>query len=199
MAFHLGSFVKVVSGPHKGVTGAVCKCRPKELTIRTDDGQDVGPLPKKECRLTGSGVANKFHCLKVRIDNHLFHSTLEGARYLELRAKEKGGLIHELECQKKFPYHDQNGKRLGYYYADFTYTENQSEVVEDVKGAETAIFKMKAALLAGQGTFIAIVKERQIDPSFRSLAKDIRNLQDGGVIYDWDTETDKPVSSKGAA
>lgn len=87
---------------------------------------------------------------KVEIDGFIFDSLLEGNRYLELKILERNGDLNELELQPRFqilPAFDYNGKRerAAYYVADFQYNEegNPLPVVEEVKGYQTGIFKLK--------------------------------------------------------
>jgi hypothetical protein len=67
--------------------------------------------------------ANKFKARRVRCDGHLFDSTLECARYLELRDREKRGEIEGLALQVNFPVLDARGRKVAVYRADFVYFE----------------------------------------------------------------------------
>ena len=74
-----------------------------------------------------------------------FDSKAEANRYLELKVLEKAGEISKLECQPKYILQPKKGK-IGAitYRGDFYYLERGGqEVVEDVKGFETAVFKLK--------------------------------------------------------
>ena len=97
---------------------------------------------------------NKFNAKKTVIDNITFHSRKEAARYSQLKLYEKGGLITDLQLQVSYeliPKLVINGKteRAIKYIADFVYfdTVHKSEVVEDVKGMITDIFKIKYRLM----------------------------------------------------
>ena len=73
--------------------------------------------------------------------------------YRELKLLEKAGVISCLEVhpcyqlQEGYP-HPETGKRVRpiYYEADFEYIEEGKTVIEDVKGRETAVFKLKRKL-----------------------------------------------------
>lgn len=97
---------------------------------------------------------NKFNAKKTVIDNITFHSRKEAARYSQLKLYEKGGLIIDLRLQVSYeliPKLVINGKteRAIKYIADFVYfdTVHKVEVVEDVKGMVTDIFKIKYRLM----------------------------------------------------
>lgn len=93
---------------------------------------------------------NKYGNIKTVIDGIKFDSKRESERYLELKLLEKAGEISDLKLQPRFILQHgfkYNGKtiRAITYTADFQYKEkeNKREVVEDVKGVETAVFKIK--------------------------------------------------------
>lgn len=89
---------------------------------------------------------NKYGAKKTTIDGHKFDSLAEGRRYNVLKILEKAGEITDLELQ---PRHDLvvNGKKCGFYKADFRYTENGKVVVEDVKGMKTPVYNLKKKLV----------------------------------------------------
>lgn len=90
---------------------------------------------------------NKFNNKKIKIDNILFDSTLEGNRYLELKKLEKLGVIKELELQKKYPFVI-NEILVTTYKADFVYkTKEGNLVVEDTKGVITKEYAIKRKLM----------------------------------------------------
>lgn len=91
---------------------------------------------------------NKYHNQWVFSDGKWFASKKEENRYYELKLLEKTGVIKYLETQPKFllqPKFKKKGKtyREIAYIADFSYVENNNLVVEDVKGVETEVFKLK--------------------------------------------------------
>ena len=91
---------------------------------------------------------SKYFNKKVVIDGHKFDSIAESRRYKELKLLEKAGKIKNLELQPKFLLQDKfkkDGKtfRKIEYVADFGYIEQEKKVIEDVKGKETEVFKIK--------------------------------------------------------
>lgn len=94
---------------------------------------------------------NKYRNKKIQIDRYVFDSIKEGQRYRELTLLEKAGKISNLELQPKFLLQEsfrKNGKtyRKIEYVADFQYIENGKTIVEDVKGMQTDVFKLKHKL-----------------------------------------------------
>lgn len=94
---------------------------------------------------------SKYHNKKVQIDMYVFDSIAESRRYKELKLLERAGKISELELQPRFLLQEsfrKNGKtfRKIEYIADFQYIENGKIVIEDVKGKETEVFKLKRKL-----------------------------------------------------
>ena len=93
---------------------------------------------------------SKYKNVKVKIDGIKFDSKRESERYSELRILEKAGLISNLvlqpryELQSKFS-HNGKAEMAIYYIADFSYSDKTEEkiIVEDVKGMETDVFKLK--------------------------------------------------------
>ena len=97
---------------------------------------------------------NKYRNKITELDGIKFHSRKEAARYSQLKMYEKGGLIKDLRLQVKYeliPKLTINGKneRAISYVADFVYidTVHNNEVVEDVKGMQIDIFKIKYRLM----------------------------------------------------
>lgn len=98
----------------------------------------------------------KYGAKPVTIDGIWFASTAEGKRYRILKLLESQGHISGLKLQEKFellPAVTVRGKRIRavHYIADFSYVESGIRVVEDVKGVETAVFRLKRNLF--QRTF----------------------------------------------
>lgn len=96
---------------------------------------------------------SKYRNKKTEYAGIRFDSKREAERYAELKLLEKAGEISHLELQpiivlqEKFKY---NGKtvRAITYRADFAYYDHAIEkaVIEDVKGMETDVFKLKKKL-----------------------------------------------------
>ena len=90
----------------------------------------------------------KYRNKKTQIGMYVFDSIAESKRYKELALLEKAGQIKGLELQPKFLLQEgfkKNGKtyRKIEYIADFMYIENGKVIIEDVKGMETDVFKLK--------------------------------------------------------
>lgn len=94
---------------------------------------------------------NKYRNKKVQVDMYVFDSIAESRRYKELKLLEQVGKIQNLELQPHFLLQEafkKNGRtfRKIEYIADFKYTENGKTIVEDVKGIQTDVFKLKHKL-----------------------------------------------------
>lgn len=99
----------------------------------------------------------KYHNKKVTIDGIEFDSKAEGKRYQELKLLERAGEIEDLKIHPKFRLlhgRDWNGVhyRQVNYYADFKYVDCESGkyIIEDVKGMETAVFRLKLKMLVSR-------------------------------------------------
>jgi len=112
-------------------------------SMSADEFNDMQAAPK----------ASKYRNEKVEIDGHQFDSKSEGARYWDLRQRERAGVITELELQPAFPLLVQ-GVRIGVYKADFRYRDEGGEVVvEDVKSDFTRtnrLYRWKAKHVKAQ-------------------------------------------------
>lgn len=87
------------------------------------------------------------------MDGITFDSRKEADRYLVLKGMEEDGSIEDLRRQVRYelvPAFDVDGRhyRPVYYVADFVYVEDGREVVEDVKGVMTDVYKLKSKLFA---------------------------------------------------
>lgn len=96
---------------------------------------------------------SKYHARKTTADGITFDSRKEADRYLTLKGMEEEGLIEGLRRQVRYelvPAFDVDGRhyRPVYYVADFVYREDGREVVEDVKGMRTDVYKLKSKLFA---------------------------------------------------
>ena len=94
---------------------------------------------------------NKYFNKKTIIDGIAFDSKLEGNRYCELKLLERAKQIKDLKLQPRFLLQEgfkKNGKtyRPIYYIADFMYLQDGKIIIEDSKGLETEIFKLKRKL-----------------------------------------------------
>lgn len=96
-------------------------------------------------------MESKYKNKKTQIDMYIFDSTKEAKRYRELKLLEMAGEISNLELQPRFLLQEsfkKNGKtyRKIEYVADFKYIEKGKTIVEDVKGLQTDVFKIKHKL-----------------------------------------------------
>ena len=106
---------------------------------------------------------NKYRAKKETVDGIVFDSRREAKRYRELKLLERSKLVRDLELQPSFPlgFDDcpiliksdgyPNGRRA-VYRADFRYYDKYSDqiVVEDVKGIDTPISRLKRAIVEAQ-------------------------------------------------
>lgn len=96
-------------------------------------------------------MQSKYKNKKTQVDMYVFDSAKEAQRYRELKLLERAGEISDLELQPRFLLQEsfkKNGKtyRKIDYVADFKYTESGKTIVEDVKGLQTDVFKIKHKL-----------------------------------------------------
>lgn len=110
------------------------------------DGDDYAYPKEKPKR-------HKYGARKVEVDGIKFDSQAEANRYKTLKLLEQVGEIHSLELQPSFTLQDsfefQGVKHRGVgYRADFKYTTKEGvTIVEDVKGMQTPVFKLKWKML----------------------------------------------------
>lgn len=110
--------------------------------------------------------AQKYKAKPVMIDGIRFASQAEGRRYGVLKLLERSGQITGFELQPVFVLapgvlvHGETRKRPALrYVADFRYIDKLGrEVIEDCKGVQTPVFRVKMHLLALQGIKVDIVK-----------------------------------------
>ena len=89
---------------------------------------------------------SKYKAVKTVVDGIKFDSKKEARRYSQLKLIEKSGAISELSLQPRFDL-IVNDKKCGFYKADFKYIENGKEVIEDVKGILTPVYRLKKKLV----------------------------------------------------
>lgn len=92
---------------------------------------------------------SKYNASRVAIDGVTFHSKKEGRRYKELLILQKAGVISDLVLQPKFPFVMGN-KKMFTYIADFMYKCQGKEVIEDVKGVRTDVYRLKKKIIEQQ-------------------------------------------------
>lgn len=89
---------------------------------------------------------SKYHNIRTKAHGFTFDSGGEAARYGELLLLQRGGQIHDLHRQVPIQLRGVNGTVVCTYKADFVYHEKGQKIVEDFKGAKTALFQLKAKL-----------------------------------------------------
>jgi len=92
---------------------------------------------------------NKYRAKKTEVDGIMFDSKKEAKRYQALCADPS---VTSLTLQPKYDLlaHDlQTGQpvKVGFYKADFKYLHNGEEIVEDVKGVKTPIYRLKKKMV----------------------------------------------------
>jgi hypothetical protein len=101
---------------------------------------------------------SKYKNSKAIVDGIKFDSAAEGERYKILKAKEKAGLIKNLQLQVNYPL-IVNGLKICDYRADFVYEVGGKKIVEDVKGQLHDVFKLKYKLMfACYGIIVLITR-----------------------------------------
>ena len=92
------------------------------------------------------GRRSKFGNHKTVVDGITFDSKAEATRYSVLKVLQAAGVVTQLRLQ--VPYElTVNGLKVCRYIADFVYTMDGKEVVEDVKGVRTPEYKLKRKLM----------------------------------------------------
>jgi hypothetical protein len=95
---------------------------------------------------------NKYNARAIVVEGERFDSQAEYYRHLDLELLQAAGEISDLERQPVFEmqpaFVDKFGKkhRAISYRADWRYVEDGKIVVEDYKGFQTAVFKLKAKM-----------------------------------------------------
>jgi len=122
--------------------------------------------------------ATKYGSKKVTVDGISFDSITEAARYLELLDRQKRGEISGLLTQVPIALRDSNLKRIGLYNADLSYTiaSTGEHIIEDVKGVRTAVFNLKAKMVAASGIDIKIILASDIPKNYLAIANEIQRL-----------------------
>ena len=118
---------------------------------------------RTEARFPKYARASKFGNRPLRCRENVMHqSTSEARRCDELHLLQTGRLIRDLRAHPQVVYRlDVNGQHVCNYLADFVYfdTERGCEVVEDVKGFQTEISKLKLKLMeACHGINVELVR-----------------------------------------
>lgn len=107
--------------------------------ISAKDYQEKITRPKK----------NKYGARRTMIDGILFDSKAEAAYYTKLKMREKAGEVSAVELQRSFALLGPTGMLICTYRADFCFWDHKVDRfrVVDVKGVETAVFKLKRKMM----------------------------------------------------
>jgi len=101
---------------------------------------------------------NKYRAIPTTIDGIIFASKREAARYAELKIMQKAWLITDLQLQPTYQIVI-NGIKVCKVKLDFSYSKNGALIVEDVKGVDTPVSRLKRKLVkAMHGVDVVIVK-----------------------------------------
>lgn len=101
--------------------------------------------------------AHKYNAVRTEVDGISFASKKEARRYGELKLLERAGEIEDLELQPRYVLWCKNKilktptGRYYIYVADFSYRENEKEIIEDCKGMRTELYKLKRAIMEANG------------------------------------------------
>ena len=87
----------------------------------------------------------KYRAIRTEVDGIMFASKKEAFRYKELKFMRDERRISDLILQPKFPI-EVCGKKICKYIADFMYHENGNQIIEDVKGVKTSVYRIKKKL-----------------------------------------------------
>ena len=99
-------------------------------------------------------IKKKYNNQNRIVDGVAFHSIKEAKRYSELLLMLKAGVIRDLQLQYPFRC-DLNGVHICVYKCDFRYFDaDGKEVIEDVKGYRTPVYKIKRNLMKALGVNI---------------------------------------------
>lgn len=105
-------------------------------------------LFRKELDAIISPRPGRYGIKRVEVDGIMFDSADEGKRYRILKSEEAMGLITDLRMQVAYPFQE-NGRHCFTYKSDFNFVvvATGEEVVEDVKGVKTDVYKLKKKLI----------------------------------------------------
>ena len=117
---------------------------------------------------------HKYHAQKTVVNGIPFPSKAEAQRYSELLLLEKAGEIRALGLQPKIPL-TVNNRIVCFYIADFIYTDKNGErILEETKGFETPVWKLKHALFRAcypeRKLFVLYVEKKRRNNETRFLA-----------------------------
>jgi hypothetical protein len=104
-------------------------------------------MTAEQVRKDGRRKPNKYGAKKTEVDGIVFDSRLEARRYVQLKALEAAGEIHNLTLQPRYEF-VVNGVWIGSYKPDFEYMDNEGDFhTEDVKGVRTRDLSLRLKLM----------------------------------------------------
>jgi len=112
---------------------------------------------KMQPRFARTKTRNKYGAKKTVVGDITFDSKKEANRWMELQLLERAGEITNLRRQVKVelmgqhrPLYTRTGRKMR-FTADFGYTENGVEVLEDSKGYATRDYEVRVAVARAMG------------------------------------------------
>lgn len=92
---------------------------------------------------------NKYGARKTVLDGITFDSRAEANYYAKLKLRERAGEVGGVELQPRFKLLGPKGELICTYIADFAFWDHHEDRfrVVDVKGVETAVFKLKRKMM----------------------------------------------------
>lgn len=106
---------------------------------------------------------SKYGAKPTMLDGLRFDSRLEAHRWAMLSIMQQMGEISDLRRQVRFPLMV-GPIRLGDYVADFVYSRDGSQVIEDAKGVLTPMARWKIKHMAAQGDTVSLWPEKPAKP-----------------------------------
>lgn len=129
---------------------------------------------------------SKFNNHKVTRDGVEFDSILESKRYEQLKVMQDCGVISDLKVHPKIllqPSFKHNGQTIRKieYEADFGYAMDGKLILEDVKGFETDVFKLKWKWATYLGYDIRVLYKEDIEGNEQYRRKGKTNYQRASI------------------
>lgn len=91
---------------------------------------------------------NKYNAKRTLVDGIWFDSKAEASYYAALKLRERAGEVSDVEMQRPYEL-TIGGHLIATYRADFVFWDHQAKRrrVIDVKGVETAVFRLKKKMM----------------------------------------------------
>ncbi|TPW26012.1 DUF1064 domain-containing protein [Pararhizobium mangrovi] len=114
-----------------------------------------------EARAQAGKRRSKYGNRRCELDGIRFDSKAERDYYARLKQREKAGEVGGVELQRPFAMIGPDGRLITTYKADFAFWDHTADRfrVIDVKGVETAVFKIKRKMMRSfHGIEVEVVK-----------------------------------------